>query len=670
MAHITWKAVPIGQIVFVIYRFDIIIFFPIFLNLSVRNLDRIELDMNSRDNRVLNQLFQKKICELQSRNGLSSKNTKAEDLNLLWKQAFEALCEDFRLINETINQMSMETTNSILNANRLSLEFWEDPLGDLYEFFLHNQLSLINSVLLIKPKAVKARIQGIFYTPTEIVQYIVQEITQFLNETPNPAFKIADLACGTGRFLRIWAKQLGRKSLFSPDYPFRYYGYDIDPTAIHIAQSFNKESVFRWEVKNVLTEELPEKYDIIIGNPPFIESRDIPDSEWDYFRSKYTTAFKRFDLAVIFLERIYQCLRPGGWCGLIITNKLLVSDYGEKIRELLLTKTHIFEIVDISQVPIFREVSTYPILIFFQKHFNESKCEPDHLIQIRSSHSDSFNKDSFHQSQILQKNFLLLPKHIIPLDIDQTTLLRLISFFNQPNDRVYKLESAESPYELRDGIHTGNIRAKIIHQSQQTLLSPFKKALTSRCKVERYKLQWQGLWIKYDPNLIQKHNKEYASFREEWIFSAKPKLIIKLFGKSLQVAMDREGFYVNNSLILVVKKNKKCANDPSSWFQNPEQEFYFLLGLLNSHPISYYYNMLFGQTHVRGNFIQYYTKDLAQIPIPYANMKTANLMIEIAQTTQKLEALYHTTGTKNEIQGLESIIDQKVDLLYQLISSA
>jgi len=627
--------------------------------------------MNVWDSRVLNQLFQTKINTFQTQNEYSTKKGQSENLQELWKRVFDAICEDFQTFNLEMNQDLRGFQSKFLASNTLSSEFWEDPYGELYEFYLQNQLIFKLSEIKIEPRSVKARIQGIFYTPSEIIRYIVQKIMHLMDKKTKNGVKVADLACGTGRFLRIWASINDHNQDQDGFSNYTYYGYDIDGTAINLARKLNKDVNMHWHEKNVLKEDIQEQFDVIVGNPPYIESRDIPDAEWDHFRNTFKTAYKRFDLAVVFLERIFQCLRPGGWAGLIITNKWLVSDYGEKIRELLLTETLIAEIVDITQIPVFREVSTYPVLLFFQKRNNSELWDSLNKIRLIYCPSRNFQIEKFQESQLLQNNFLKLPKRIIPLGLNETSLKCLILFFNQPQGVVYGLESADSPYELRDGIHTGNIRAKIIFKSEETLVSPYKRALTSRSKVERYKLTWENLWIKYDPTIIEKKNGEYASFREEWIFTTKPKLIIKLFGKSLQVAMDNEGYYVNNSLILVVKRKKPGKNNPTSWFHSIEEEYYFLLGLLNSKPISRYYNLLFGQTHVRGNYIQYYTKDLAQIPIPVVSERTISHMCGIASLAQELELLYQNPIRicPDQYEDLESQLDRRVDDLYKLLIS-
>ena len=123
--------------------------------------------------------------------------------------------------------------------------------------------------------------------------------------------KIADIACGTGRFLIEWHNQEGESN------NCEYFGYDIDKTALTIARgSPLPPSNTSWIHQDILLNEemesKEEKFDIILGNPPYIESRAIPDKYWNQIKQNYKTAHKKFDLAVIFLEKIKEPIAQVG----------------------------------------------------------------------------------------------------------------------------------------------------------------------------------------------------------------------------------------------------------------------------------------------------------------------------------------------------------------------
>ena len=163
--------------------------------------------------------------------------------------------------------------------------------------------------------------------------------------------------------------------------------------------------------------------------------------------------------------------------------------------------------------------------------------------------------------------------------------------------------------------------------------------------------------------------------REKWIFEVVPKIFIKLFGTRIQAAIDFLKYYANNSLILLVRKQKpenpiENSNlyDIDKLFSSPEEEFFYLLGILNSELISNYYRIYFNSTHVRGNYLQFYIKDLNNIPLMIPKQSNISNMKEIAAVAQKLTEFYRSVNLKsNEIEKLEKNLNGIVRKLYRII---
>jgi SAM-dependent methyltransferase len=587
-------------------------------------------------------------------------NYSSDILKNLWEQLFDLIALKYR--------------QNPLNYPILSSH--GDPLGTLYEFFLRNQLQFEESErkVIIQKRNQKKQGFGTVYTPFEIVHMIVQHLlTKILTHPIRKRYRIADIACGTGRFLGEW------QALAGDSCNCDFSGYDIDNKALEIAKSALPFPNAHWFHQDILLNEMIESnrhFDFILGNPPYIESRAIPDKYWEQIKKNYQTAYKKFDLSVVFLEKIVTLLRPGGWAGIIVSNKWLVSDYGEKIRRLLLTDTYIESIVDISHLPVFHGISTYPVILFFQKlrsPIGHSKTTAIFHPQSLTGLSRVFSEAN--QIEISQEYFLKLPKHLILTNISPQSL-QLLTHLNDllNNDKAFRLGSPFSPYTLRKGIHTGNIKSKLFIHSPSTTPpaddSTYKQAITSRQKVERYKISWEGLWVHYQEGIIQKSAGDYGSLREPWIFEANPKIVIKLFGTTLQAALDTQQYYANNSLILLIPRPHDAGPlilSKGATFENTLEEFYYLLGVLNSKLISEYYSTLFSATHVRGDYLQYYIKDLNQIPLMRVTQGTIKKMKDIAALSQKLETAYTISSLSTiETDSLEKELNIRVENLYEL----
>lgn len=76
-------------------------------------------------------------------------------------------------------------------------------------------------------------------------------------------------------------------------------------------------------------------FDIIIGNPPYISSENMPKVIKDN-RHLFQTAHKKTDIYVFFYEFAFKILKHKGIVGFITSNKFLSQEYGLKLRELFL----------------------------------------------------------------------------------------------------------------------------------------------------------------------------------------------------------------------------------------------------------------------------------------------------------------------------------------------
>ena len=125
-----------------------------------------------------------------------------------------------------------------------------DVLGGIYEQYLGHILKQAKKRAEVKKEHTRRKEQGIYYTPTFVVDYIVKNtIGKFLSEKSYREvmdLKVLDPACGSGSFLiraydelvDYFEKKDKQKNLFTG---FRIltgniYGVDLDAQAVEIAQ--------------------------------------------------------------------------------------------------------------------------------------------------------------------------------------------------------------------------------------------------------------------------------------------------------------------------------------------------------------------------------------------------------------------------------------------------
>lgn len=559
-----------------------------------------------------------------------------------------------------------------------------DVLGSIYEQYLGYILEKHRKKTEVIKDNWKRKSLGIFYTPAYVVDYVVRNTVE---KVPlgrgSSALKILDPACGSGSFL---SRALG--SLVQDGDGFlsemhvlldSIHGVDLDPKAVEIAQLdlmlkiLEKRQALPYldrnlrEGNSLITDsnvdsrsfdwahefhEIIAKggFDIVIGNPPYVESRDIPDKEWDYYRNHYESAYKRFDLSVLFVEKGVQLLKDGGLLGFIISNKFAASDYGFGVRKYILENCAIEQIIDVSNIDVFRDASTYPYIIILRKEDSEKARKSQIIKAMKVS-----NKDELQNSKLIyeihQSAFYESPNLIFSIDLTPS-VKKLIDRMSEKSVPLGDI------CEMKDGIHTGNVKEKLIVNSKVD--SSSKRLITAE-SIDRYVVGWGGLWVRYDPDLIDSSKGEYGSLRDERIFTAREKLMTALFGLRLEVAFDENQLYANNSVKIILPLEKGV-------------NLKYLLACLNSKLLAFYHRTFYAPTHVRGGYMQFYPQDILQLPIKQASASDigsiVSLVDRILQLNKDLAEVPPSSdkGKKlqNEVAECDGAIDQMVYRIYGL----
>jgi len=178
----------------------------------------------------------------------------------------------------------------------------------------------------------------------------------FTSRRPRTCDRLLDPGCGTGAFIEgivRWCKS-GLSEL-----P-HIRGVESEPGRAKLAEeSFRPYRQVEIRCTDFLIQG-NEKFDFIIGNPPYVSILGLTEREKHDFRACYETAHGRFDLYLLFFERALKSLNPGGRMVFITPEKFLYVETAAPLRRLLGG----FEIEEIrlEDEQVFNGLVTYPTI--------------------------------------------------------------------------------------------------------------------------------------------------------------------------------------------------------------------------------------------------------------------------------------------------------------------
>lgn len=135
----------------------------------------------------------------------------------------------------------------------------------------------------------------------------------------------------------------------------------VTQTAVAIADGWLLHGDF-------LLAALPEAFDLVIGNPPYVRQEMIPAILLAEYRSRYMTMYDRADLYIPFIERSLSLLKKGGTLGFICADRWMKNRYGGPLRALVAKEFHLKIHVDMTDTPAFHSnVIAYPAIIIVSR---------------------------------------------------------------------------------------------------------------------------------------------------------------------------------------------------------------------------------------------------------------------------------------------------------------
>ncbi|RPF58212.1 Eco57I restriction-modification methylase domain-containing protein [Abyssicoccus albus] len=117
-------------------------------------------------------------------------------------------------------------------------------------------------------------------------------------------------------------------------------------------------------------EELPESFDVILGNPPYLKTEHIKNAttkeEIQVYKNKYISYYRQYDKYFLFIEKALNYLMKSNMettTTLIVPNKFINSNSGLKLREYIQKNKALKKIINFKYTQLFENVTIYVCIL-------------------------------------------------------------------------------------------------------------------------------------------------------------------------------------------------------------------------------------------------------------------------------------------------------------------
>ncbi|MCD4704962.1 Eco57I restriction-modification methylase domain-containing protein [bacterium] len=290
-------------------------------------------------------------------------------------------------------------------------------------------------------------------------------------------------------------------------------------------------------------------FDVVIGNPPYVQSHSICDSEKNYIYKNYITAEYQINTYGIFVEKFISLLKDNSFYSLIIPNYWLSTKYDKLLRKEVFINNRAIEIINTFEV---FESATVDTLILTGIKSNK-KMNQTNIYSI----SNSYKTIEQRLNAINLRIWDFSETRHFRSDADDVK----ISFakkFNLNGDYILKdffaMHQGMKPYEKGKGNPTQTremMISKVYHSKIKT--DETHLPLLGAKHIKRHYLMPFDEYIKYGKNL--------AAPRKPEIFKGERILINRILSKKTIDGILLSETYINNTDVFnLIAKSKKTIS--------------------------------------------------------------------------------------------------------------
>ena len=497
---------------------------------------------------------------------------------------------------------------------------------------------------------------GVVYTTEEISNYLVKSTIKKIDIINNPYMKIVDPSCGCGNIIfsifnhliHVYEdnlEEINKKhnlklsidNLKNHIVKNNLYAIDIDKLALEILviDFFYRNNIIFLNIENkdFLIDKTKEKFNVFIGNPPYIGHKDIEKEYFNNIKKVYGEIYKnKSDLSYCFFKASFDKGNVNCKVTFITSRYFLESESGKNLRKYISNKFYIDRIIDFYGIRPFKNVGIDPCIIFLTKK-DRNNVYKNYKVEIIKPRRGEYKKEQFiknvtNHKEIKCENFL---KGKEEFEKDRWLLI------NENELNILKKIESKCNVSLKEicnshqGIISGCDKAFIVNSEdikneelEKTIIKPWIKS----SHIKKNGIENKDMFLIYSneiedekkfPNIIN-HLYKYVDKLENRRECRKGirKWYELQWGRKKEIFQGKKIIfpYKSKENIFTLDKGNYFSADVYCMFikDNINYDYEFLISVLNSKIYQFYFQC-FGKK-LGENLYEYYPNTVMEMKIP------------------------------------------------------
>ncbi|MFM8747331.1 MAG: Eco57I restriction-modification methylase domain-containing protein [Aestuariivirga sp.] len=416
---------------------------------------------------------------------------------------------------------------------------------------------------------------------------------------------------------------------------------------------------------------LSSRFDLVIGNPPYVRQEKINTSEYPDFKK---TLEKHYggkdrqgnplgayagtaDLFVYFIQRGIELLNPGGAFAYITSNKWYRAKYGQNLRGWLNRHTELRRIVDFGDAEVFDAIAYPTILIAARRDAPVQQPDAKDSLRVMNWPQDLTREDIPGFPKLVDEIGFDMPQKALAVDgwqLEPQARRGLLERIRAAGMPLGQYVEGRFYYGIKTGFNDafvidGSTKDRLIaeHASSAEIIKPFLRGRD----IKRWRVEPQDLWLiriessenvthpwsglphdeaeavfakalpaihrfmsAYRKELIKRYDqgKYFWELRScaYWQQFEQPKIVFPDIALSPQFAFTLQPFFIANTGYIVPEVD---VSD---------------LAILNSAVIDFFYRQISPQ--IQNGYYRFIAQYVSQIPMPRPRGVTKELLRSMA----------------------------------------